>query len=124
MAVQKIGTISAHVAALLGLSNAVNMPILIGASNIEHMKTSHPADYEKYGDQISLIVNDPDYVGINQSDGSIEYVKEYKIDDEYVKVAVRISTKGQYYARSLYVLNNNRVHNFIKKGTLKLVDKT
>lgn len=40
------------------------------------------------------------------------------INNEYVKVTVRISFSGIFYARSLYVLNSNRVKNFINKGTL------
>ena len=40
------------------------------------------------------------------------------INNEYVKVAVRISYSEIFYARSLYVLNSNRVKNFINKGTL------
>ena len=52
------------------------------------------------------------------TDGSIEYVKQFVIDNKYVKVAVRVTTNGTYYARSLYVLNSNRVNNFIKKGSL------
>ena len=83
------------------------------------MQMSHPADYAKYGTYISDILSTPDYVGINPKDDSIEYVKEYLINQEYVKVAVRVSTAGRYFARSLYVLNQNRVHNFIAKGTLK-----
>ncbi len=61
----------------------------------------------------------PDYVGQNPSDGSIEYVKEFLVDGDHVKVAVRLAGSGRYYARSLYVLNPNRVKNFIAKGTLK-----
>lgn len=61
----------------------------------------------------------PDYVGQNPTDGSIEYVKEFLLSGEYVKVAVRLSKSDRYYARSLYVLNNNRVRNYIAKGTLK-----
>lgn len=60
-----------------------------------------------------------DYVGINSSDNSIEFVKEYVIDNEFVKVAVRVSRGNKLYARSLYVLNNRRVKNFIAKNTLK-----
>lgn len=41
------------------------------------------------------------------------------IDHEHVKVAVRVSNNGLYFARSLYVLNEKRVENFIQKGTLK-----
>ena len=83
------------------------------------MKSSHPSDYAKYGSELSSILAAPDYVGQNPSDGSIEFVKEFLSDGEYVKVAVRLSQSDRYYARSLYVLNNNRVINFIKKGTLK-----
>ena len=61
----------------------------------------------------------PDYVGQNPTDGSIEFVKEFLLAGEYVKVAVRLSQSDRFYARSLYVLNNNRVKNFIAKGTLK-----
>lgn len=81
----------------------------------------HPADYQKYGAQIPYILSSPDYVGTNPSDGSIEYVKEFLVEGEYVKVAVRIAGTGKYFARSLYVLNPNRVRNFIAKGTLKKV---
>ena len=65
------------------------------------------------------ILATPDYVGQNPTDGSIEYVKEFLLAGEYVKVAVRLSQSDRYYARSLYVLNNNRVRNYIAKGTLK-----
>ena len=82
------------------------------------MQKSHPADFQKYGTDISYILNNPDYVGINAKDSSIEFVKEYQVNNEYVKVAVRVSTRNKYYARSIYVLNAKRVANFINKGTL------
>ena len=82
------------------------------------MKNSHPEDYSKYGSYIIDILSKPEYVGINKKDDSIEYVKAFSIDNEYVKVAVRVSNNGVYYARSLYVLNSNRVENFIRKQTL------
>lgn len=91
---------------------------MLGESNVEHMKKRHPADYDKYGCDIELILSEPDYVGQNPKDSSIEYVKGYHIDGKYVKVAVRLSAKGTYFARSIYVLNNSRVTNFIAKGTL------
>ena len=50
-------------------------------------------------------------------------MKEFLINGEFVKVAVRLSGGGALYARSLYVLNHNRVKNFIQKGTLKKFDK-
>ena len=55
----------------------------------------------------------------NPTDGSIEYVKEFLVEGEFVKVAVRLAKTVRFYARSLYVLNNARVKNYIGKGTLK-----
>lgn len=115
----QVGQVKANVIAVLGLSVNENTPILLGKSNIQHMTQSHPEDYARYGQYIGDILDSPDYVGINPKDNSIEYVKEFCINNEFVKVAVRISNSGTLYARSLYVLNTNRVRNFVKSGTLK-----
>lgn len=119
MSMQKVGAISPRVAAALGLSGVDNAPVYLGGTNIAHMKARHSADYQKYGTEIPNILAAPDYVGLNQKDGSIEYVKEFVVDGDFVKVAVRVSSSGKHFARSLYVLGNNRVNNFIAKGTLK-----
>lgn len=116
-----VGTVSHRVISLLGLEMEVDQPIYLGSSNIAHMQSRHPGDYGRYGEYIPQILAHPDYVGMNPSDGSIEYVKEFQVDDEFVKVAVRLSGGGKLYARSLYVLNQNRVLNFIQRGTLKRI---
>ena len=117
-----VGSISENIKKLLGLSSVGDDNIYMSATNIAHMESSHPSDYAKYKDQIQNILASPDYVGQKPNDNSIEYVKNFIIDSEYVKVAVRLSSGNKYYARSLYVLNKRRVENFIKKGTLKKVD--
>lgn len=114
-----VGVISEKVISALGLSIPSGTPIYIGESNIAHMQRRHPDAYAKYGADIVSILAAPDYVGINPTDNSIEYVKEYVIDGEFVKVAVRVAASGRYFARSLYVLNPRRTQNFIQKGTLK-----
>lgn len=114
-----VGVITEEIIALLKLSVPAGTPIYLGSSNIAHMQEKHPEDYEKYGADLPSILAAPDYVGQNPKDGSIEYVKDYVVNGEYVKVAVRISVSGRYFARSMYVLNPNRVQNFIRKGTLK-----
>ncbi len=116
---RKIGFISDKVKSILNIQSLEDDNIYLGSTNIEHMQNSHPKDYEKYKDQLRNIVNTPDYVGINPKDSSLEYVKEFKIENEYVKVAVRVTTSNKYFARSMYILNNKRVENFINKGTLK-----
>ncbi len=117
-----VGFVNKNVKSLLELDDIDDHNIYIGFSNVEHMANSHPEDFAKYGKDIENILRSPDYVGRNKKDGSIEYVKEYTIDNEYVKVAVRVSQTNRFYARSLYVLNNRRVNNFIAKGTLIAID--
>ena len=122
---RQVGQFTQAVIDALHLSVLAGTPIMLGESNVEHMKKRHPADYDKYGCDIELILSEPDYVGQNPKDSSIEYVKGYHIDGKYVKVAVRISATGTYFARSIYVLNNSRVTNFIAKRTLiKISDGT
>lgn len=120
---KEVAVITDEVIKVLSLSCPVNTPIYIGESNIKHMKNKHSDDYQKYSPYIETILTSPHYVGINHKDGSIEYVREFEIDNEYVKVAVRVSLSGKYFARSLYVLNPKRVRNFIAKGTLKSLTK-
>ena len=120
---RKIGFFSEPVVRTLNLTIPIGTPIYIADSNIEHMMTSHPRDYEKYKDYLPNIIANPDYVGKNTKDDSIEFTKEYFINGEYVKVAVRVSSNNIFYVRSMYVLNPNRVKNFISKGTLLKLDK-
>ena len=114
-----VGKLSQRVIELLGLTLSEGRSILLGESNIAHMVSRHPEDYALYGEYIPLILSMPDYVALNTKDESIEYVKEVQMDDVYVKVAVRVSARGQLFARSVYRLNTNRAKNFIEKGTLK-----
>lgn len=103
----------------MGISVPEDRTIYLGPSNIAHMQSSHPADFTKYGSELINILAFPDYVGQNPTDGSIEYVKEFLTEGEYVKVAVRLARTDRFYARSLYVLNDKRVKKYIAKGTLK-----
>lgn len=116
---KQVGKLSQRVIELLGLTLSEGRSILLGESNIAHMVSRHPEDYALYGEYIPLILSMPDYVALNTKDESIEYVKEVQMDDVYVKVAVRVSARGQLFARLVYRLNTNRAKNFIEKGTLK-----
>ena len=116
---KQVAKLSQRVIELLGLTLSEGRSILLGESNIAHMVSRHPEDYALYGEYIPLILSMPDYVALNTKDESIEYVKEVQMDDVYVKVAVRVSARGQLFARSVYRWNTNRAKNFIEKGTLK-----
>lgn len=117
--IEIVGEVTDHIVSLLEIVPSEDRKIYFAPSNLDHMKTSHPDDFAKYGEHLTYILAEPDYVGRNPADGSIEYVKEFLVDGEYVKVAVRLSRSERYFARTLYTLNRNRVKNFIAKGTLK-----
>ncbi|MCL2841767.1 MAG: PBECR2 nuclease fold domain-containing protein [Defluviitaleaceae bacterium] len=115
----KVGEISQRVIDLLTLDVEAGTPIYLSPSNIEHMIDTHPHDFENYGTDLENIIEYPDYVGINPRDNSIEYVKLFQVQNkEYIKVAVRVSAEGNYFARSLYSRDVSKMERFIKKGYL------
>lgn len=119
-----IGYFKQSIIDLLHLTDvSCDTPILLGESNIEHIKTRHPYEYDKYFSDLSEIIAEPDYVGINPSDNSIGFVKEYVVSGEYVRIAVRVTTKGKYFAKSLHSLSTCNAERYIERGTLKKLDK-
>lgn len=117
-----IGCISQSVIKILNLKIQPNTPVYIGESNIEHIKSRHPYEYDKYYRDIGLIINSPDYVGINPKDSSILFVKLYETDAEYIRVAVKITSKGKLFAKTLHSLSTCNTERYLKKGTLKKLD--
>ncbi|MDE6750965.1 MAG: hypothetical protein K2K21_18155 [Lachnospiraceae bacterium] len=117
-----VGYISQTVINKLGLKIEPNTPVFIGESNIEHIKNRHPYEYDKYYKDIGMIINFPDYVGLNPKDGSILFVKLYKIDDEYIRVAVKITSEGKCFAKTLHLLSTCNAERYLEKGTLKMLD--
>ncbi|MBD5452102.1 MAG: transposase [Lachnospiraceae bacterium] len=117
-----IGYISPSVIETLNLAIKPNTPVYIGESNIEHIKNRHPYEYDKYYKDIGMIVNSPDYVGLNPKDGSILFVKLYKIDGEYIRVAVKITAGGKCFAKTLHSLSTCNAERYLEKGTLKKLD--
>ena len=98
-------------------------PIYIDPSNIEYIKSRHPYEYEKYFPYIGDIISAPSYVGKNPSDESITFVKFYQTGEEYVRVAVRETTNGTAFAKTLHLLSTANAERYIEKGTLKILTK-
>ena len=82
--------------------------IYIGESNVNHMKRRHFSAYNKYGDRLSNIISEPDYVGINEEDESLEYVK---IFDDHVKLLF-VLRETKNYMSVLCILFIKVVQNF------------
>ena len=94
--------------------------IYLGKSNINHMKRRHTSTYLKYNDRLTQIIANPDYIGINDEDGSLEYVKIFA---DHVKLVVRVAGDDRLYARSLYIVYQSRTEYLIKSGRLKPLTK-
>ena len=114
-----IGKINWRVIKLLNLDYKEEIPIVLGDSNIIHMKNKHYDDYKKYGADMEKIISNPTYVAKNPKQDSIEYIKEYKINNEFVLVAVRISNNGNMFARTLFIMSNRKKNMYLKKGYVK-----
>lgn len=93
--------------------------IFIGPTNIEHIKSRHPYEYDKYLRNIEEIIATPDYVGMNPKDKSIAFVKEYHVASEFIRVAVQ----NKCYAKTLHLLSTCNAERYIRKGTLKPLTK-
>lgn len=119
MSRRKIGEFTQEIIDTLELDISCGTPIYIGDSNIDHIQSRHPYEYEKYFCDIEDIIKKPDYVGQNPRDGSILFVRLYKIHEEYIRVAVKISPYGNYYAKTLHLLSTHNAERYITKGTLK-----
>lgn len=119
--IEKVGEISAEVVNILDLDIQPNTPILLGETNLQHMRYGeHHKDYEMYGDKLSLILDNPDYVRFVDDNETIEYIKVF---GRHVKVAVRVSRSGNLFVRSLYVVLKSRTEHYIKIGELKRLTK-
>ena len=116
---KQVGKVSKKVIELLDLEYKEELPIILGDSNIEHMKRQHARDYEKYGKDIENIIKNPTYVAKNPNQGSIEYIKEYQINNEFVLVAVRISNKGTMFAKTLFTMTERKKNIYLKNGYAK-----
>jgi hypothetical protein len=125
MARERIGEINDVVISVLNLSLDADTPIFIGETNLEHMKSQHPEDFEKYGGKLAEILSNPDYVAKHPKKDSIEYIKVFfdEEKDDHVLVAVRASNTGMYYARTLFVMGEKKVGKYEEKNALKQVKK-
>jgi hypothetical protein len=115
---EKVGKLDEVVIKILNLSVKPNTPILIGEQNIQHMMDKHPEDFAKYGGKIADILENPDFIAKHPKKDSIEYIKVYYDEekDERVLVAVRATTKGIHFARTLFVMSDEKVEKYKEKG--------
>lgn len=117
---RQAGTMSQRAIDLLNRNDVdPGTPILVGNTNIEHMKKQHPSDYEKYGDYLDDILASPTYVANHPSNDSVQYIKVFEECDEHILIAIRITQKGNLFARTLFVMSEVKVKQYKNSGALK-----
>lgn len=117
---KKVGEITQKVIDTFGLSVVLGTNIFCGIDNIKHMQTEHPNDFEKYGDKIAEIIASPTYICKHPSKDSIEYVKVFiDVNNDHVLVAVRASTRGVIFARTLFIMDDEKIIKYNKKNAFK-----
>lgn len=115
-----IGRFSETIINLLSLNIDPETPIYLSSSNREHMMEHHPDAYQRYFDHLPDILSSPDYIGIGGVQApSVEFIKRFEINNEFVNVAVRASKRGVYFTRSMFTISETQIDLYLKKGTLK-----
>jgi hypothetical protein len=117
----KLGNIGQKIVDAFSLSIDPTTPIYFGKSNEVHMRNTHPDDYTLFGADLKSIITAPDYVGLNPKDGSLEYYKEYDGKTIHVKVAVRSTKSGFYFARTVYEIKTAKLYNYLAAGRVKQI---
>ncbi len=121
--VDKIGRFSKKIIDLLNLGIPENTEIYVGSQNREHMEKKHPHDYFHYYHLLPNIISNPDYVGIERKNNSIEYIKEVSITPNVIiKIAIRVSSNGKYFVRTMYNISDHKIQSALNKGYLFKVE--
>lgn len=108
----KVGIITKKIIKTLSLGYKEEVPIYVGKSNLKHMKEQHPKDFSMYGKYIKDIIKNPTYLAKNDKKNSIEFIKKYNKD--FVLVAVRMSKNKINFARTMYVMADEKVEKYYK----------
>lgn len=122
--IEKLGVVGNDIVTSFSLSISPDTPIFIGLNNRIHMENTHKEIYQRYYDCMSDIITYPDYVGLNPQDNSLEYYKNYDGTILHIKLAVRPTNNGIYYARTLFEINNSKLQSYLKKGRIKPIDNS
>ena len=112
---RQVGTITNKVIKILNLNYKKEQPIFIGDANIMHMKEQHPDDFKRYGNKIEEIIKKSTYLARNEKKKSIEFIKRYKVNKyEYVLIVVRVSNNNVNFARTMYIMADEKVEKYFK----------
>lgn len=119
--IEKLGIVGNSIVNLFDLDIDPQTPVYIGLNNRIHMENTHGETYREFESCISEILSNPEYVGVNPHDKSLEYYKSYNDVMVHIKLAVRSTNNGIYFARTLYEINSHSLKSYLDKGRVKIV---
>lgn len=113
----KIGELTNEVINALNL-NCSPRNILLTADRIYHCEKhkNQYRDENSYNtsiESIPQIISNPDYIGFNKTNNSVQYIK--KLEDTTL-VAVRISYKGSLRLRTIFPISEVKLNKSIKSS--------
>ena len=71
-------------------------------------------DFEKSFNEINLVINEPNYVGLYPDGQSIQFIK---VTNENILLAVKLDKALN--ARIMYVIKDNKLQNYLNSGRIK-----
>ncbi|HEL2174970.1 TPA: PBECR2 nuclease fold domain-containing protein [Streptococcus suis] len=113
---KKVGQLTKEIIEEFSLSFEEGTEILLSPKRKKHMEKHRDefSDFDETFDRIHEIIQSPDYIGQHPNGQSLEYIKHI---DGNVLVAVRLSNK--LTVRTMYVIKDTKLENYIKAGRTK-----
>lgn len=86
----------------------------------KHIEKRHPECIE-YLQYLPLIINDPDYIGVNPNEMN-ESFELVKIFDKNILIGIKLDTKDDYlYVATLHTITTGKLNHGLENGRLKKV---
>lgn len=121
---KKIGKVGKSMVISNKLKMPAETPIYLSRSNECHIKNKHKYAYDKHFKDLPQIIENPDFVGVNNQNLSLDYYKKIDGCNYYLKVPSRgTNINNTQFARTMYPISNKKMLQLYESGNVKIVNK-
>lgn len=114
----KLGRIGTAIEKALDVNFGDGIWVYIGNEEVDQLAVAVPSQYLERLNQASLIIKKPDYVAYVKEKKALYLIREYLKGIQFVKVALELSSQGQFYYQGMYVLSAAKTKELVEKGGL------
>ena len=116
MSEKVVGILNDKIINLLNLDPDLEGKEIFLSKRKKHMKKHKREflDFEKSFNEIHLVINEPNYVGLHPDGQSIQFIK---VTNENVLLAVKLDKYLD--VRTMYVITDNKLQNYLNSGRIK-----